>query len=1302
MGHLFGGGGPAPVPAAQPESTPAQPAAAKHVPDSLFEPAAPSGSIPPPPPPPPLLPSLQASAQPVIPRTSTPEVIQSKFAAESESEPEVVSGPSVSSAAAAVAHDPLSTSDEWEVVNDKSVEAFLPLKNKRQSNIFASSNEIFSQPIEQETPSSELPPVRRARVLFDYQGTGGEDLSVHVGDVIVVERDADEWLYCSISSGASGWVPKNFVDLADPTLSAGDGSGGISDAHTDATVPAIGRAVVLFDFTAQRDDELTVYKDSVLDILSKAIPEWWRVRNEARQVGLVPANFLSETAAADGNGGSFFERGGDGDASGGAGGDGTGTWGAGAPDSDPSSLQHGAAADSYGSLSRTGTSRGGGGGGGGHFGYAIVTSVSTDFQLPHQPPTPAKPASTPHLPRAVDPATMSVEERKLYDAGQEMILTERNYVDDLRVMIELFFEPLEHEVPQISAVFSNIRQILSVNELILADFEKHDSGESAETIGEIFLKYLDDLECYKVYCSNLSNASEALQKLRSENPSLDAFLKSQQQNPRCKKLDLSSFLLVPMQRITRYSLLLRQMLHYTPKDHPQHEPTLIALQMSDELLEKLNAATKERQTLIKLREITRTVDLAIPEEGFRLELTQQTRMLGRRLFLHEGTLAKNKSGRKLSLFLFNDMLLLVQAKPSNGMPASLYRKPLMIADMAVREAVKTPGKDVGAIDKTCLQIIDAGDVITLRAASASDKRQWINQIEAAISAYTAASKRRMSVAGGAALTPTRLGQTIGTLEVRLHQATHLGSIERGGRALEVFAIVQVHQQVTKSKRVPSTYPRWNQSLMFSVTTLDDVIKIALYAYDPYSEDEYLGQAQLQMDILEYYVSGKETERMVLDLRDVPNGKVEFQLVYRLARGSRIRLLDVRCEGPDSSMMGTIGARLPSPKMQNPFEDDVPDWRADFDSHPQALRASASAASSPGFEALSHSALGRTHGQPPGAAQHPATHGVGGGPHPADGAGRKPAHAAAARLLEPWLSAAGLDATEKPRAGQPGLVGDSLELLGANAGGLPGTVGADDSSHLGVLSSGGQSLDAHGGVEAEQGLLDTLDTRSAVVDETGTEPRSGRRRHPSRTRIEKMPEQEFLRMVAAQEDPDTVRMLVHRRLRYIASNDYAAKMHSMPFWKIAISRCPAIIATLSLELLVGAVIASKHDLIRVNMMITSFLPVLSSIAGADVWSVMDILFKEFCASLVVAGVAGIALASISANWAHAFDFGMATGMAIFFNSAIAGIMGAFGPLLFRALKIDPALMAGPFETAMQDLIGSSVYLGLCTLILARQA
>ncbi|KAH6580958.1 hypothetical protein BASA60_002650, partial [Batrachochytrium salamandrivorans] len=52
---------------------------------------------------------------------------------------------------------------------------------------------------------------------------------------------------------------------------------------------------------------------------------------------------------------------------------------------------------------------------------------------------------------------------------------------------------------------------------------------------------------------------------------------------------------------------------------------------------------------------------------------------------------------------------------------------------------------------------------------------------------------------------------------------------------------------------------------------------------------------------------------------------------------------------------------------------------------------------------------------------------------------------------------------------------------------------------------------------------------------------------------------------------------------------------MPAWKVAFRRCPAILATLGLELIVGAVISSRHELIRANMMITSFLPVLSSIA-----------------------------------------------------------------------------------------------------------
>jgi Mn-dependent DtxR family transcriptional regulator len=69
-----------------------------------------------------------------------------------------------------------------------------------------------------------------------------------------------------------------------------------------------------------------------------------------------------------------------------------------------------------------------------------------------------------------------------------------------------------------------------------------------------------------------------------------------------------------MQRITRYSLLLRQVLHFTPKEHPHHDATLISLQLSDEFLDQVNNAIKERDSVQKITEITKQVDLEIPSE----------------------------------------------------------------------------------------------------------------------------------------------------------------------------------------------------------------------------------------------------------------------------------------------------------------------------------------------------------------------------------------------------------------------------------------------------------------------------------------------------------------------------------------------------------------------------------------------------------------------------------------------------------------------------------------------------------------
>jgi hypothetical protein len=122
-----------------------------------------------------------------------------------------------------------------------------------------------------------------------------------------------------------------------------------------------------------------------------------------------------------------------------------------------------------------------------------------------------------------------------------------------------------------------------------------------------------------------------------------------------------------MQRVTRYSLLFKQILHYTPKDHLERADILAALDASENLARSVNQATKESESRQKIEEIALIVDLQLPEENVNLDLFAPTRLLGNRLYIHEGPLVKNKSGRKIYCYLFNDLVLLVEPKlkPSN-------------------------------------------------------------------------------------------------------------------------------------------------------------------------------------------------------------------------------------------------------------------------------------------------------------------------------------------------------------------------------------------------------------------------------------------------------------------------------------------------------------------------------------------------------------------------------------------------------------------------------------------------------------
>merc|ERR1712106_882835 len=81
-----------------------------------------------------------------------------------------------------------------------------------------------------------------------------------------------------------------------------------------------------------------------------------------------------------------------------------------------------------------------------------------------------------------------------------------------------------------------------------------------------------DVYCYKI-CLTFptylqGTASSLLASLEREKELLRIFLKvSQMENTILRRMNLSSFLMVPVQRVTRYPLLLSRLLKVTPSQH---------------------------------------------------------------------------------------------------------------------------------------------------------------------------------------------------------------------------------------------------------------------------------------------------------------------------------------------------------------------------------------------------------------------------------------------------------------------------------------------------------------------------------------------------------------------------------------------------------------------------------------------------------------------------------------------------------------------------------------------------------------
>ncbi|WAR07129.1 ITSN1-like protein [Mya arenaria] len=436
----------------------------------------------------------------------------------------------------------------------------------------------------------------------------------------------------------------------------------------------------------------------------------------------------------------------------------------------------------------------------------------------------------------------SSEERKRQSRIHELINTEETYMQDMSIVLEAFYRPLAESgaltEDNLQAIFVNWKDLI-----------------------------IPHLTAYIRFCSCQLNAAALLQKLTETNPKFNEIHKKCVQNPKTKGMPLSSFLLKPMQRITKYPLLVEKIMQHTPVGHPDHSHLLEALEKCQELCSQVNEGVREKENSDRLEWIQQRVHCdGLPEK---ITFNSVTNCLGPRKLLHTGVVCKTKSGKELAAFLFNDFLLLTTSnRPLNSATHSLfdltghvqykmYKTPIFLNEVMIKD----PNPD-------------DPDAFTISHVDPPKHSRGVGRLLVIILEGT-------NLAGSKDVRHT---PGMGRLLVVILEGIDLQAKDAHGKS-DPYCEVSMGSQEHKTKVISQTLnPCWNASMQFIIRDIDmDALCITVFDRDLFSPNDFLGRTEIRVkDILRE--AGKDGRRPIvkrLILHEVPTGEVVVKLDLHL-------------------------------------------------------------------------------------------------------------------------------------------------------------------------------------------------------------------------------------------------------------------------------------------------------------------------------------------------------------------------------------------------------------------------------------
>uniref|UniRef100_A0A8C4PW49 Rho guanine nucleotide exchange factor 11 n=1 Tax=Eptatretus burgeri TaxID=7764 RepID=A0A8C4PW49_EPTBU len=267
---------------------------------------------------------------------------------------------------------------------------------------------------------------------------------------------------------------------------------------------------------------------------------------------------------------------------------------------------------------------------------------------------------------------LNPREIKRQEVINELFQTEKKHLQNLKVLQDVFYARLQPVLNpfELRQIFMNLDQIVPIHETFNESMKKiREKNQVVHEIGKVVLDYFAGEEGQMLtrgaseFCSMQSMALETVRAKQKESR-FQQLMAEAESSPKCRRLQFKDFMLTEMQRLTKYPLLLQNMLKYTTVDHPDHDKLEQAGKCCRDILFHVNEAVREREYVQKLEDYQKKLDLSYLERSSNpLVLDFKNLDMTQRKMIHEGQLTWRINKEKtleLHVLLLEDILVLTQ------------------------------------------------------------------------------------------------------------------------------------------------------------------------------------------------------------------------------------------------------------------------------------------------------------------------------------------------------------------------------------------------------------------------------------------------------------------------------------------------------------------------------------------------------------------------------------------------------------------------------------------------------------------